>query len=60
MAAIDPGGEEKFYIDGVTFEGIRNQVIDPDGEITFLQGKSDESLFPLNNQDTGKFFSLFE
>ena len=60
MSAVDASGEEKYFIDGVTFEGIRNQSIANDGEITFFEGRSEQHLFPSTNLDTGKFFLLFE
>lgn len=60
MAAQDPQGKEDYYIDGVTFEGIRNQAVNTGDEGTWYDGKSEEHLFPLNNGDTGKFFLLFE
>lgn len=60
MAAIDPGGDEKYWIDGVSFQGIRNQQV-PNGDETYsFEAKSEENLFPPNNADTGKFLLLFE
>ncbi len=60
MAAVDPQGGELYWIDGTTFEGVRNQEVNTGTEIAWFQGKSEENLFPLNNGDTGKFFLLFE
>lgn len=60
MAAVDPGGNETYYIDGTTFQGVRNQLVPNDGEFIWFEGKSEQNLFPDTNGDTGKFFLLFE
>jgi hypothetical protein len=60
MAAVDPQGSETYWIDGTTFEGVKNGNNDPGTERFWFQGKSEENLFPPNNGDTGKFFLLFE
>lgn len=60
MAAVDPQGSETYYIDGVTFQGVRNEAVNTGTEISWFEGKSEQNLFPLNNGDTGKFFLMFE
>jgi hypothetical protein len=60
MAAVDPQGGEKYWIEGVSFEGIRNQQTNTGEEKCTYQGKSEQNLFPLNNGDTGNFFLLFD
>jgi hypothetical protein len=60
MAAVDPQGTETYWIDGTSFEGIRDQATDTGTEKYWFEGKSAVDLFPLNNGDTGKFFLMFE
>ena len=60
MAAVDPQGQETYWINGISFEGVRNSATNTGDETNWFQGKSEENLFPANNGDTGKFFLLFE
>jgi hypothetical protein len=60
MAAVDPQGGELYYIDGVTFQGVRDQQTNTGDETNYFEGKSDTELFPQNNGDTGAFFLEFE
>jgi hypothetical protein len=60
MAAVDPGGSETFYFEGKTTEGVRNQQCPQGQEYFWINGISEQDLFPKNNGDTGKFFLLFE
>lgn len=60
MAAVDPQGGELYWIDGVTYQGVRDQSSNTGEEKYWFEGKSAENLIPLNNGDTGKFFLLFE
>lgn len=60
MSAVDPKGSEKYFIEGETFEGIRNQPTQTGTEKYSVNAFSEENLFPPNNADTGKFFLVFE
>jgi hypothetical protein len=60
MAAVDPQGNETFWIEGVPFQGIRVQTTKTGSEKYYLNGEVTSELFPYNNIDTGKFFFLFE
>jgi hypothetical protein len=60
MAAVDPHGGELYYIDGVTFQGVRDQQTNTGSETNSFEGKSTVDLFPANTGDTGKFFLEFE
>jgi hypothetical protein len=60
MAAVDPQGQEVYYINGISFEGVRNATTNTGNEIVWFQGKSEENLFPANNGDTGLYVLIFE
>lgn len=60
MAAIDPRGDETYWINGTPFQGIRNQATWVGDERYWFEAQTEQNIFPLNNQDTGKFFLLFE
>lgn len=54
-------GNETFWLDGYAAEGIKNQLLNHTGTLTFWQdGTPSDYLFPLNNSDTGKMFSVFD
>lgn len=60
MAAIDPKGDQKYWINGETFNGIRYQPSKVGDEKYYFEGLTEENLMPANNADTGKFFLVFE
>lgn len=60
MAAIDPKGDETYWNNGLSFEGVRNQQTLVGSNTYWFEGLPEENIFPLNNQDTSKFFILFE
>jgi hypothetical protein len=60
MAAVDPKGNETYWIEGVPFQGIRVQTTKTGNQTYYLNGETAPELFPYNNQDTGKFFFLFD
>lgn len=60
MSAIDPNGDEKYYVNGETFQGIRNQPTKIGEGKYWSDGMPEENLTPPNNKDTGKFFLVFE
>lgn len=60
MAAIDPQGDQKYWINGETFQGVRFQPSNTGDEKFWLDGLFEENIFPANNKDTGKFFLVFE
>jgi len=53
-------GDETYWLNGLSDEGLRNFVTNPGREKYWFEGVSEENLFLLTNADTGKFFLLFE
>jgi len=60
MSAVDPKGDQKYWIDGNTYDGIRFQDSKVGENKYWLKGMAEENLTPLQNFDTGKFFLVFE
>lgn len=58
--AVDPSGNETYWIEGQPFQGIRKQNTKSGTETYWLNGEPVQELFPFNNIDTGKFFFLFD
>lgn len=58
--AVDPRGNETYWIEGVPFQGIRVQSTKTGSETYWINGEATSELFPFNNIDTGKFFFLFD
>lgn len=56
---VDPG-TETYWLDGLPFDGIRNFKTMTGSQTYWLDGVPETSIFQLTNQDTGKFFMLFE
>lgn len=60
MAAVDPQGSQKYWINGEPFQGVRLQSTHTGNQKNWFEGLPVEDLIPDNNADTGKFFLLFE
>lgn len=60
MAAIDPKGDQKYWLDGHPAEVLRLQATQVGTQKYWFEGQPAENLTPLQNADTGKFFLLFE
>ena len=60
MAAVDPKGNEQYYINGTPYEGVRLQTTQVGTDKYWFEGLPEENLTPLQNFDTGKFFMAFE
>jgi hypothetical protein len=60
MAAVDPKGNETYWLNGIAFEGVRDQLSLTGSETYWFEGQPEQNMFPLNNLDTSKFFLLFE
>lgn len=60
MSAVDPNGDQKYYIEGDTYQGVRLQTSKVGENKYWVDGLAEENLTPLQNFDTGKFFLLFE
>lgn len=60
MAAVDPNGDQKYWLDGQPAEGVRLQITKVGTQKYWLDGHPAEDLTPANNGDTGKFFLEFE
>lgn len=60
MAAVDPHGNETYWINGISYQGVRYEPSKVGGENYWCEGLSEENLTPLQNFDTGKQFLLFE
>lgn len=60
MAAIDNKGDEQYWIDGDSFDGIRYQPVKNGEEKFWVDGLPNSTILPLQNFDTGKFFEIFE
>lgn len=58
--AVNPNGNETYWIEGIPFQGIRNQSTKSGSQTYYVNGETISELFPYNNIDTGKFFFLFE
>jgi len=52
--------EETYWLNGEPSEGIRNQKTLTGSERYWVDGMPEQNIFALNNQDTSKFFLLFE
>ena len=46
MSAVDPNGDQKYFINGMVFEGLKNSVADTGTLKFFLNGMAEENLFP--------------
>lgn len=54
-------GGENCWVDGYPSQGLKTQLLNHTGTITFWNdGDSEEYLFSPDNKDTGKFFTIFE
>lgn len=53
-------GQQTYWNNGLPAEGLKNKTANPGSERFWFEGTSEENLFLLTNQDTGKFFLLFE
>lgn len=60
MAAVDPKGDQKYWINGDTFQGVRYEPSKIGEQKYWFEGMSEENLTPLQNFDTGKFFLVFD
>lgn len=60
MSAIDPKGDQKYWINGDTFNGVRYEPTIVGQEKYYAEGLTEENLMPNQNFDTGKFFIIFE
>ena len=58
MSAINPQGDEKFWLDGLSFDGVSFSLTDAGTEKFWLDGLSAEYLFPANNSQSS-FFMVF-
>jgi len=53
--------EEELFVDGTSTQGIKNGlVLDEGSEKYWSDGSPVISLFPVANQQTGKFLLLFD
>ena len=61
MAAVDPYGNQKYWIDGMTFEGVKKQAsgIDTGSQLYWVNGMTEQNLFP-NTINWPSFFLMFE
>jgi hypothetical protein len=60
MSVASDSGSEKYWLDGQPYRGLRNQATKTTNEKYWLDGMPENNIFPINNEDTGKFFLLFE
>lgn len=60
MAAVDTNGDNKYWIDGIPFEGLRFEPSLVGTDRFWLNGIPETNMTPLQNFDTGKFFLVFE
>lgn len=60
MPAIDPKGDQKYWMDGEPYQGCRLQATQVGTQKYWFEGLPEENLTPLQNFDTGKFFLVFE
>lgn len=60
MAAVDPHGNETYWINGDTFQGVRYQPTHTGNQTNWCEGLPEENLTPAQNFDTGKMFLVFE
>lgn len=60
MSAVDPKGDQKYWINGGTYEGIRFEPSKVGEQTYWINGMTEENLTPLQNFDTGRFFFLFD
>lgn len=60
MSAVDPKGDQKYWLDGHPFEGVRLETTKTGTQKYWFEGQPAEQLTPDQNFDTGKFFLEFE
>ena len=60
MSAVDPKGDQKYWVDGFPFEGVRLEATKIGTIKYWFEGQPAEPLTPDQNFDTGKFFLDFE
>lgn len=60
MSAVDTKGDEKYWINGITFEGLRFSPTNTGSVKYWFEGMAEENLTPRQNFDTGKMFLTFE
>jgi hypothetical protein len=59
MASINPQGDEKFWLNGLSFEGLLLGSNDSGTEKFWINGLSAEYLFPASNIESS-FFLVFD
>ena len=60
MAAVDPHGNETYWINGISYQGVRFEPSKVGEQKYWFEGMPEENLTPPQNFDTGKFFLMFE
>jgi hypothetical protein len=58
MAGVNPNGDEKYWLNGLPFDGVSFTPADTGTEKFWLDGLSEEYLFPQNNLQSS-FFLIF-
>lgn len=53
-------GQQTYWLNGLPAEGLKNKSAGTGSQRYWFEGLPEENLFLLTNQDTGKFFLLFE
>jgi len=60
MPAVEPAGNETYWVDAGASGGVRLEAATPGVEKFWYEGSSSPDQPPLMNADTGKFFLEFE
>lgn len=60
MSAVDPHGDQKYYIDGHPFEGVTFEPAQTGTQKYWFEGEPAVDMTPLSNAVTGKMFLVFE
>lgn len=60
MATPINTGDQTYWGNGMPYEGIRNKGTLTGSQTYWVNGMPEENLFELTNEDTSKFFLLFE
>lgn len=58
MAAVDPHGDQKYWVDGVPFPGVNNAGNDPGTTKFWVDGVVEPVLFPASAGDDVTTFTV--
>ncbi len=60
MAAVNPNGNELYWVDGHSYDGVVKNNLIIGNELFWVDGYSEQNLVPLQGIFTGATFLIFE